>query len=181
MPFEVGTSDSPISERMRESARDRKEEVGEIKEARAEGKAGLGGAVVINLIRERKGPGAYIVINPHNGRIIFISQFSTLYTLSSSAPHSQLLCFCVLLCYAVLISCFGGDSCTLRRPFVMPSAVCYCITHLHITAPFCITFTFYKLQKRLLQMNACLSVQGCLCAGVLESGWVSSGTFTDQL
>lgn len=43
------------------------------------GKTGLLGAFVINLIwerKERKGPGAYIIINPHNGKIIFISQFS---------------------------------------------------------------------------------------------------------
>lgn len=53
MPFEVGTSDSPISKRMRGRARDGGG--GVRKKRRAEGKAGLGGAVVINLIRERKG------------------------------------------------------------------------------------------------------------------------------
>lgn len=152
---------------------DRKEVVGEIKEAWAEGKAGLGGAVVINLIRERKGPGAYIVINPHNGRIIFISQFSSLYTLTSSVSVSTAVFLCSVVVCRPHLSLWWRFS----HPKEAHCHAIHCVslhnTPTHITAPLCIAFTFYKLQKRLSRMNACLSAQGSLYAGVLErvGGW----------
>lgn len=135
--------------------------------------------MVINLIRERKGPGAYIVINPHNRRIIFISQFSSLYTLTSSVSVSTAVFLCtVVVCRPHL---------SLWWRFSLPKeAHCHAIhcvslhnTPTHITAPLCIAFTFYKLQKRLSCMFVSTRVPVCWCAR--QSGWVSSATFTDQL
>lgn len=134
---------------------------------------------MINLIRERKGPGAYIVINPHNRRIIFISQFSSLYTLTSSVSVSTAVFLCtVVVCRPHL---------SLWWRFSLPKeAYCHAIhcvllhnTPTHITAPLCIAFTFYKLQKRLSCMFVSTRVPVCWCAR--QSGWVSSATFTDQL
>lgn len=65
--------------------------MGEIK---AEGKGRLVGVVVINSIRERKEPRAYIVINPYNGRIIFISQFYIF--------HILFLCIAVSVLFVVV-------------------------------------------------------------------------------
>lgn len=147
-------------------------EVGEIKAEWTEVKAGLGGAVVINLIRERKGPGAYIVINPHNGRIIFISQFSSLYTIPSSVyccvsmlSYSLLSSFLsfylfIYLFWVVILSPIGG-------PFV------FTVQHTYIcNTPFlhCIHF---ELRAHLLQVGLCVLVWWSLKDGVCvwETDW----------
>lgn len=56
---------------------------------------------------------------------------------------------------------------TPRSHFVMPSTVYRCITHLHMQQhPFASHSLSKKYRRSLLQMNACLSLQGCLYAGV---------------
>lgn len=139
----------------------------------------LGGAVVINLIQERKGPGAYMIINPHNRKIIFISQFWSLYTL----PSPRLcLCFCGLLSYGKIISVFGRELPFPKRHFVMPSTV-YCCTahqnlqqHLFVTRWFPVKFKFIADECKFVGSR----VSACgVCAR--QSGWVSSVTFTNQL
>lgn len=103
MFFDAAASDSPISKRMREREKCRgKRTERSIKQREwAEAKAGLGRAVVINMLRQIKGPGAYryMIIKLHTAKIIFLSQFS--WHDSHFSPVSLL--FCRLLYYDNLI------------------------------------------------------------------------------
>lgn len=88
---------------------------------------------------------------------------------SFSYPNSPafkpflLLCFS-LFCHVSVLCCsmppsflfFGGDPPTPRRPFVMPSTVYYCKTHLHMLQHLPV-FTFYKLQTRFF-VDECMFV-----------------------
>lgn len=130
----------------------------------AKGKAGQGGAVVINLIRERKGPGAYMIINPHNGKIIFISQFSSLYTL----PSSVSVFFWSVVTRQPHFSFSVETPLTPRRCFVMPSTVYCCITHQNMQQHLSVTHLL-RIKHRQV---CCRWMHVCQYKGVCISVWV---------
>lgn len=109
-----------------------------------------------------------MIINPHNVRIIFISQFSSLYTIPSAVYRSLWRYLCGLLQYDNRIIFFQWRTPHHPPPPKRVTLGCHQCTSLHnipthATASSWSAFAFYVKQFS-LWMNACLSVQCCLYA-----------------
>lgn len=135
------------------------------------GKTWLWGVVVINLIWEKKRPEAYMIINPHNMEIIFLSQFWSLYGLPS-VFKSLLVSSCRVALEHHRLAHIGLARLILIPRWLFPKQP-YHITQ--IQKQKCFSNSQAHLMKYRQEMSSYLPVQGWLCADACaqECGWES--------